>query len=58
MGDEKPLHFLQRTRSMVERNVPDSVLKTVFLKQFQQSLYDVLAVNPEADLTTSALLGD
>ncbi|KAK9302824.1 hypothetical protein QLX08_005313 [Tetragonisca angustula] len=49
---EKPSHFLQRMRSMVEKNVPDSVLKTVFLEQVLQSLYDVLAVNPDADLTT------
>ncbi|KAK9293481.1 hypothetical protein QLX08_011588 [Tetragonisca angustula] len=58
MGDEKPSHFLQRMRSMVDRNVPDSVLKTVFLEQVPQFLYDVLAVNPEADLTTLALLVD
>ncbi|KAK9304201.1 hypothetical protein QLX08_004361 [Tetragonisca angustula] len=58
MGDENPLHFLQRMGSMVDRNVPDSVLKTIFLEQVPQSLYAVLAVNPEADLTTLALLAD
>lgn len=58
MGDEKPSHFLQRMKSKVDRNVPDSVLKIIFLEQLPQSLYDVLAINPEADLTTLALLAD
>ncbi|KAK1136518.1 hypothetical protein K0M31_001068 [Melipona bicolor] len=58
MGDEKPSYFLQRVRSMVEKNVPDSVLKTIFLEKVPQSLYDVLVVNPDADLITLALLAD
>ena len=58
MGDEKPSHLLQRMRSMVDRNVLDSVSKTVSLEQVPQSLYDVLAVNTEAGLTTLALLTD
>lgn len=33
MGDKKPSHFVQRMRSMVDRNVPDSVLKTIFFEQ-------------------------
>lgn len=57
MGDEKSSHFLKHMKSMVDRNVPDSVLKT-FLEQLPQSLYDVLAVNPGTDLTTLALLAD
>ncbi|KOX76143.1 hypothetical protein WN51_11883, partial [Melipona quadrifasciata] len=56
MGDEKPSHFLQRMRSMVKKNVLDSVLKTIFLEKVPQSLYDVLVVNPDADLITLVLL--
>ncbi|KOX73840.1 hypothetical protein WN51_13918 [Melipona quadrifasciata] len=58
MSDEKPSHFLQRMRSMVEKNMPDSVLKIIFLEQIPQSVCNALAVRPDADLTTLALLAD
>ncbi|KOX78966.1 hypothetical protein WN51_10178 [Melipona quadrifasciata] len=48
LGDEKPSHFLQHMRCMVDTKVPDTVLKTIFL-EVPQSLHDILVVNPEAD---------
>ncbi|KAK1137177.1 hypothetical protein K0M31_001701 [Melipona bicolor] len=58
MGDEKPSHFLQRMRSMIDRKVPDSILKTIFLEQIPQSLHDILVINSEADLSKLATLAD
>ncbi|KOX69812.1 hypothetical protein WN51_06000 [Melipona quadrifasciata] len=58
MGDDKPSHFLQRMRSMVDKEVPDTILKTIFLEQIPQFLHDILVVNSEADLSKLAILAD
>ncbi|KAK1120255.1 hypothetical protein K0M31_012617 [Melipona bicolor] len=58
MDDEKPSHFLQRMRSMIDKKVPDTVLRTIFLEQIPQSLHNILVVSHDADLSTLAVLAD
>ncbi|CAD1473095.1 unnamed protein product [Heterotrigona itama] len=58
MGDEKPSHFLQRLRNLAGNNVPDSILKTVFLEQIPTSLHDILMASDSNDLARLAALAD
>ena len=57
MGDEKPSLFLQRLRNLAGNNVPDSMLKTIFL-QIPSSLRDILMASDNNDLARLALLAD
>ena len=58
MGDKKPSHFLQRLRNLAGSNIPDSILKTIFLEQIQSSLHDTLMASDNNDLARLALLAD
>ena len=58
MGDEKPSHFLQRLKNLAGNNVPDSILKTIFLEQIPSSLHDILMASDNNDLARLALLAD
>ena len=58
MGDEKPSHFLQRLRGLAGSNVPDSLLKSIFLEQVPSSLHDILVASENPDLNKLAALAD
>ena len=58
MGDEKPSHFLQRLRGLAGSNMPDSVLKSIFLEQVPSSLHDILVASENPDLNKLAALAD
>lgn len=57
-GDEKPSHFLQRLKSLAGRNVPDVLLKVIFLEQVPDTLRSILLAKEDTDLFELALLAD
>ena len=58
IGDEEPSHFLQRLRDLARNNVPDAVLKNIFLEQVPRSMHDILVASETPDLNKLGNLAD
>lgn len=58
MGDRKPSQFLRHLQGLAGANVPDNLIRSLWLSRLPRSMQAILATQAQADLTTAAELAD